>query len=291
MGRKTIGTPKGEMSLALKVVEIPLAEIVVGPRMRPVNERAVQALAPSVSRYGVRQPIEVAKAGKGWRLVSGLHRLEASRRAGYETIPAVVVRGTVPELRKMEISENLTRNDLSALERCQFTAELKRMFLAENPEAGHGGDRQNQTGESKRASLRTWYQEIAVRSERGGATVRRQAAIGEHLDGAAADHLRGTDFEDNQFELEALSKRPPEEQRDVARLLTHKSKPAGSVRAALAELTGMPAAAGERNPVGGYLDRWRRWPRENRRAFIYELSDAEFEEMIELRQARDGEAS
>lgn len=279
----------------MKVVEIRVAEIVVGPRLRPFTERAVAAIAPSIARDGVRQPIEVAKAGKRWKLVSGLHRLEASRLAGRETIPAVVVKGNAAQLRRMELSENLTRNDLSALERCQFTAEMKRLFLAENPAAARGvaGGKARHNQQMPSVALAEWYGEIAARSERAIRTIKRQASIGETLDAAAADMLRGTDFEDNQAELEALSKRPPEQQRDIARLLKSWNSVGytGGVREALAELTGQAAAAGERNPVGGYLDRWRRWPRANRREFVYALSDEEFEEIVELRAAATGGAA
>lgn len=292
MSDKGIGTPKGESrQRSLKIVDIPVAEIDTAGRIRPATAAMVEQLARDITARKLRLPVEVAKTEKGWRLVSGLHRLEACRLLGWTAIPAIVVKGTSATLRRDEYLENLIRNELTVLERCQVTAALKQQFLEENPEAGHGGDRRSADREQG-ASLASWYANIAARSERAKRTIQLQASIGERLDARAADRLRGTDFEDNQSELEALSKRHAEEQRAIAAMLTDPESPANNVREALAMLAGQPAdrADGDERAIRGLVDRWRRWPRANRREFIYALTDEEFDEMVELRRARAGEA-
>ena len=273
----------------MKIVEVPVAEIDADGRLRPAAMAVVEQLAADIARRGLRQPIEVARKarGKGWRLVSGLHRLEACKMLGREAIEAVEVTGNLPALQRDQLLENLARNELSALERCQFTAVLKGLFLSENPGAARGiaGAAAKHGVQTPSLGLAEWYSQIATRSERSKKTVQRQALIGENLDGEAADMLRGTDFEDNQFELEALCRLDPARQRQVAAKLADPGSPVASVRDALAALAGQPADTPAKNPVAGYLDRWRAWPRAQRREFVYGLTDAEFDELVELRRA------
>ena len=160
-----------------------------------------------------------------YRLVAGAHRLAACKLAGQAEIEAFVVSGTEVELRRAEILENLARNELSALERAQFLAELKRLFQEANPDAKHGGNRTKKQD----AKLASWYADVVLRSERGLRTIKRDTAIGARLSHAAAEMMRGTDFEDNQRELEALSKLEPATQKKVAAILTDSKNPAPSV--------------------------------------------------------------
>lgn len=272
----------------MKIVEIPIAEIDTGGRMRPAHATVVEQLARDIKARNLRLPVEVARKlrGPGWRLVSGLHRVQACQLLGWEIIPAIEVKGTKATLTRDEYLENLVRNELTVLERCQVTAALKQQFLDENPEAGHGGDRRS-ANRNQDSNLRTWYSDIAARSERSAATIQRQASIGERLDAEAADQLRGTEFEDNQFELEALSKRHPEQQRKIAEMLADPGYPVNSVREALAWLAGPSTEIKDDadRAIRGIVDRWRRWPRANRQAFVYSLTDEEFQEIVELREA------
>lgn len=290
MSGKGAGTAKGESGRAgLKIVEISIAETDTSGRLRPAHPAVVEQLAGDIEARGLRQPIEVARKGKGWQLVSGLHRFMACKSLGWSTIPSVEVTGNLPALQRDQLLENLARNELSALERCQFTAVLKGLFLSENPGAARGvaGGKARQGQQMPSLALAEWYGEIAARSERAIRTIKRQAAIGERLDEEAADRLRGSEFEDNQFELEALSKRHAEQQRQVAAMLTDPDSPAGSVANALAALAGQPAEAADRagRTIAKALDRFRRWGRSERREFVSGLSDAEFDELVELRRA------
>lgn len=280
----------------MKIVEIPIAEIDAAGRLRPATASVVEQLAADIGRRGLRQPIEVARKARDnkWRLVSGLHRLEACKALGRATIEAVEVKGNLPELQRDQLLENLARNELSALERCQFTAVLKGLFLSEHPEAARGiaGGNARQNQQIPSLGLADWYGQIATRSERSKKTVQRQALIGENLDADAADLLRGTEFEDSQVELEALAKRVPEEQRAIAAMLIDPDSPARSVREALAILVGQPAEpadAAERT-IAKLADRFRSWGRAERRKFVEALGDAELDELAELIGARRSEA-
>lgn len=60
-------------------------------RRRSVNLESVNAIAESVMEIGLQVPISVRWDGERFILVSGLHRLEACKALGEETIAAIVV--------------------------------------------------------------------------------------------------------------------------------------------------------------------------------------------------------
>lgn len=94
-------------------------------RARGLNPEAVARLAESIKRLGLQTPISVRydDASGDVVLVAGLHRLEAMRSLGEETIPAVYTTGTTDEARMWELAENLHRAELSEAERREHVAE------------------------------------------------------------------------------------------------------------------------------------------------------------------------
>ncbi len=97
---------------------MPISSITVpATRKRPLGD--VTALAESISQNGLMNPITVTQDGT---LISGLHRLEACKRLGWESIPvrAVPLDGLRAEL--AEIDENLVRNDLTVLQQADHLA-------------------------------------------------------------------------------------------------------------------------------------------------------------------------
>jgi ParB-like chromosome segregation protein Spo0J len=60
-------------------------------RRQTLDPDKVAALAESIIEEGLKIPIKVREDGRRWVLVEGLHRLEACRALGEETITGVVV--------------------------------------------------------------------------------------------------------------------------------------------------------------------------------------------------------
>lgn len=60
-------------------------------RQRTVDPKTVEELAESIIEVGLKSPILVRPDGARYVLVSGLHRLEAFKALGEETIPGIVV--------------------------------------------------------------------------------------------------------------------------------------------------------------------------------------------------------
>ncbi|MFZ9629012.1 MAG: ParB/RepB/Spo0J family partition protein [Ilumatobacteraceae bacterium] len=100
-------------------MEIPVGSIVPNPHQPRVHfeEAALDDLAASIKEIGVLQPILVRSLGDGsYELVAGERRWRATRRAGLDTIPAVV--RTTDDMGSVlqALVENLHRQDLTPLE-------------------------------------------------------------------------------------------------------------------------------------------------------------------------------
>lgn len=109
-----------------EVVELDLDKIDPNPHQprRHFDEGALEALAVSIQRVGVRQPIGVRKSGGGrYSLVWGERRVRASRLAGKATIYALLVKDDNGA--ELALIENLQREDLDAVETANGLAALR----------------------------------------------------------------------------------------------------------------------------------------------------------------------
>ena len=98
---------------------VPLDRIAPNP-MQPrqrFDEVAMAELAESVRQNGLVQPLVVRKNGAGFTLVAGERRYRASRLAGLEKVPAVIM-DDIDDVRMLELAlvENIQRQDLNPLE-------------------------------------------------------------------------------------------------------------------------------------------------------------------------------
>ena len=76
----------------LKKEPFPIARIYVpAKRARTLDPARVEAIATSILEEGQKTPIQVRADGERFVLVEGLHRLEACRSLGEETIQGYLV--------------------------------------------------------------------------------------------------------------------------------------------------------------------------------------------------------
>ncbi|MDR1551104.1 MAG: ParB/RepB/Spo0J family partition protein [Holosporaceae bacterium] len=81
------------------------------------DKESVNALAESVKRRGILQPIIVIKLGDGdYQLVAGERRLRAARIAGMTKIPAIITEMSRKDQLEVAILENIQREDLNPLD-------------------------------------------------------------------------------------------------------------------------------------------------------------------------------
>jgi ParB family transcriptional regulator, chromosome partitioning protein len=117
----TDGTPR----------EIPLDAIDRNPYQTRTRfeESALAELAASISATGVVQPILVRPLASGrFQLIVGERRFLASKRAGKQTIPALLRQVSDEQALEITIVENLQRTDLNPMEQARAYERLSREF-------------------------------------------------------------------------------------------------------------------------------------------------------------------
>ena len=111
--------------------ELPISEIVANtyqPRSH-FDEEALVSLSASIRAVGVLQPILVRELGEGsYELIAGERRWRAAKRAGLQTIPAIVRTAEDEGSLEQALVENLHREDLGALEEAAAYQQLVEEF-------------------------------------------------------------------------------------------------------------------------------------------------------------------
>ena len=106
------------MNLEKEVFDISLNDIIPN-RFQPreiFEDESLQELSESIKQHGVIQPIIVRKVGDKYEIIAGERRYRASKKAGKETIPALVRDIDDKEAAKIALLENLQRSNLTPIE-------------------------------------------------------------------------------------------------------------------------------------------------------------------------------
>jgi ParB family chromosome partitioning protein len=111
--------------------ELPISQIRAN-RFQPrghFDEESLVSLTESVRTLGVLQPVLVRPLDEGYELIAGERRWRAAKRAGLQTIPAVV-KDEQSDVSTLEqaLVENLHRQDLNALEEAAAYQQLMEDF-------------------------------------------------------------------------------------------------------------------------------------------------------------------
>jgi ParB family transcriptional regulator, chromosome partitioning protein len=98
-----------------------LGEITTNPDQprRRFEPEALAALADSIRRHGLLQPLVVRRTEHGFELIAGERRLRAAQQAGLDEVPIIVRTATPPERLELALIENLQREALTALEEAE----------------------------------------------------------------------------------------------------------------------------------------------------------------------------
>ncbi|TYZ06010.1 ParB/RepB/Spo0J family partition protein [Hymenobacter lutimineralis] len=81
------------------------------------DQEALQELAESIKVQGIIQPVTVRQTGTNtYQLISGERRLQASKLAGLEAIPAYIRKADDQQMLEMALIENIQRENLNAIE-------------------------------------------------------------------------------------------------------------------------------------------------------------------------------
>jgi ParB family chromosome partitioning protein len=112
---------------ATKSELVHLDQVDFSDNARPTNADKVAGLVRSIRLLGLQSAPTVIERDGRYKLVSGRHRVEAMRVIGRDPIPVRVADFDDVEAQLWRISENLHRNELSALERAEQVTEFARL--------------------------------------------------------------------------------------------------------------------------------------------------------------------
>ncbi|MCL1878068.1 MAG: ParB/RepB/Spo0J family partition protein [Defluviitaleaceae bacterium] len=110
-----------------QILHLPLEHVKPNPYQprRIFEKSALDELADSIRVYGVLQPVSVRIInGTSYELIAGERRLRASRLAGMETIPAILIETSDLDSAVLAMIENLQRRDLHFFEEAEGFANL-----------------------------------------------------------------------------------------------------------------------------------------------------------------------
>jgi len=221
-------------------IKIPVADIIVGERLRSVDTDYVDMLAISISEVGLMHPVEVGDADKKKRypLIAGAHRLAAAKKLGQVEIPAIVVsvKGLDAQLR--EIDENLMRRELTPLDRATFLARRKEIHEAKFPQARHGGDRKSDQVDKFGHLIGSFSAEVADKLDISERSVRRAITRYTKISPDVRAQIATTWIANKGAVLDALAKEPPETQRAVIVEMLAEKQPAKTFADALSRVRG-----------------------------------------------------
>ncbi len=235
---------------------VPVASIDVAGGRRSLDPAFVETLAWDIKANGLSMPIELVAAGDRHALVTGHHRFAAVQFLGQSAIPAFVkpiaAFASEQSLRLREISENLIRRQLSALDRAFDVADWRDIYLSTQDVVGRGRpkkqshdetvfregwtvDQQEQFNQRFAVSLPRAASE-ALRVER--ATLFRDLKIAS-LGQALRTKISLLPIANNSVELLALARETPARREQVAELML-RTFPVPSVADALRSIDGLP---------------------------------------------------
>lgn len=115
---------------SVAVEELPIRELVPGrfqPRSRMAPD-ALEALAASIREEGVLSPIIVRRLDAGYEIVAGERRFQAAKKAGLDTIPAIVRDLDDRHAMAVGLIENIQREDLNPIEEALGIRRLQEEF-------------------------------------------------------------------------------------------------------------------------------------------------------------------
>lgn len=192
-------------------MELNITNIEIGTRKRKLDESKVRSIADSFHSIGQLQPITVSGvAYNKYSLIAGLHRLEAAKQLGWQTIQAIEFSGDAIAAELAEIDENLMRNDLTVLEQGEHLARRQELI------GRNVGRYPNKLTVSE---LKT-TKEIAHEAGISEASMKNRMQVARNIVPEVKDAIRNTEIANSTTQLLELARMKPEKQAEVAHSIT-----------------------------------------------------------------------
>lgn len=88
------------------------------------NDVELNELSDSIAEHGVLQPLLVRKDSKGYEIIAGERRYQASKIAGLKEIPVIIKDVDDQKMLEIALIENLQRSDLNPIEEAKGYKQL-----------------------------------------------------------------------------------------------------------------------------------------------------------------------
>lgn len=201
---------------------IPLSAISVTGRLRYVNELEALEIAASVQETGLKYAIIVRPVGKDtYEVVDGAHRFRAHEILELTEIQCQIERLTDDQAERIEVDTNLGRAELTKADRIKFIAKSDELYARKYPTRKHGGDRKSEDAiKFQSLELEDATQQIIEKTGLQKSTIYNARQIWKTIVPEVLDIISGTAFADNEAQIKAISKLPPEEQVACAKMLS-----------------------------------------------------------------------
>jgi ParB family transcriptional regulator, chromosome partitioning protein len=165
--------------------QIPVTAVVVGDRLRDLDEVKVLELMESYQEVGQINPISL---DEDLLLMAGRHRLEAARNIGWETIEAKIFTEDDLQRELIEVDENLIRSDLCYIAIGEHIQVRERILSSLGKRRKRGTNRYTDDED-------TWTtDDLASRIGETNQMYRRKRLVAETLLPETRNALRGTDY-------------------------------------------------------------------------------------------------
>ena len=264
--------------------QVPVSEIVVRNRLRPVSDAAVESLIASIGELGVmKDAVHLRKRKEGLSLIAGAHRLEAARRLGWATIPAKIwVDVTDDWAMLMEVDDNIAGAELNPLDTAVFLATRKAIYERLHPETKAKTGAALVAGRWNTADIMSVVSFAKATAEKFSIDerhVRRLVSLGASLEPEEAQALRAAPRQVTLKDLADIAKMPRSGQERIAviaSLAQGKAKNAAEAfRAFKAETSGAEITV--KDPVEDAFKAmstlWARAPKAAKRRFAEDHAD------------------
>lgn len=107
-------------------MSLPLSSIDTNPDQPRKNfdPEALQSLADSIAVNGLLQPVLVRQLGERYEIIAGERRFRASKLAGLDSIPAMVIEADDRRAAQLALIENIQRENLNPYEEAEAFSSL-----------------------------------------------------------------------------------------------------------------------------------------------------------------------
>lgn len=188
-------------------MKVNINDIVINNRKRRLNKEKATELAESFKLIGQLEPVTITKYNV---LLAGLHRVEAAKILGWESIDARLFEGDAIAMEIVEIDENLIRNDLTVLEQGEHLARRQELIGF-----SRGGDRRSNYNDY---SLKT-TSEIAKEIGLSEQSVYKRMQAARNIVPEVKEAIRNTEIANSTTQLLELARLSPDNQIEVSGLL------------------------------------------------------------------------